>query len=77
MHPVPIFRLSELTDYSIKLSGTCLRGGCMSEGSHSGKKNITNHLINLMWIHRKENIIWPQKNGECFCGLDKVLFRYK
>ena len=72
-----IFRLSELTDYSIKLSGTCLHGGCMSEGSHSGKKNITNHLINLMWIHRKENIIWPQKNGECFCGNDKVLFRYK
>ena len=70
-----IFRLSELTDYSIKLSGKCLRGGCMSEESHSNKKKKTNQN-SLMWIHRKENIIWPQKNGECFCEHDKMLFRY-
>merc|ERR1719410_2851450 len=67
--------LSELTDYSIKLSGKCLRGGCMSEESHSNKKKKTNQN-SLMWIHTKENIIWPQKNGECFCEHDKVLFRY-
>ena len=70
-----MFRLSELTDYSIKLSGKCLRGGCMSEESHSNKKNKTNQN-SLMWIHRKENIIWPQKNGECFCEHDNMLFRY-
>jgi len=63
--------LSDRPDVSIQLTGVCLHGGCVP--GHSG------HSANLavMWIHRNENIIWPQKKGECYCESGQMLVRHE
>ena len=56
------FRLSEVDDISISLSGVCLQGGCSLEDDVDKPSNM-----GVMWRHSKENPIWPQKEGKCIC----------
>ena len=58
------FRLSEVDDISISLSGVCLQGGCCPEDKCENS-NASN--MGVMWRHSKEKPIWPQNDGKCIC----------
>ena len=58
------FRLSEVDEISVSLSGVCLQGGCCPEDKC---ENSNPSNMGVMWRHSKEKPIWPQKEGKCIC----------
>ena len=58
------FRLSEVDEISVSLSGVCLQGGCCPEDKC---ENSNPSNMGVMWRHSKEKPIWPQNYGKCIC----------